>query len=141
MKKREFQGLYVPFFETTIRYLGGLLGAYAMSGNTVLLSRADDLGMALLPAFNTSHGLPAFAVDVQTSVENQCCISQALISVFRGETRDGWSGVGLILSEIGSASLEFRALAHYTGRAEYVKAVSRRSTLRNICIAHDTTGR
>jgi hypothetical protein len=55
---------YVPFFETTIRYLGGLLSAYAMSGNPVLLARADDLGRALLPAFNTTSGLPSFAVDV-----------------------------------------------------------------------------
>jgi hypothetical protein len=33
-------------------------------------------------------------------------------------------GGSLILSEIGTCQLEFRALAHYTGRAEYVKAVS-----------------
>jgi hypothetical protein len=30
----------------------------------------------------------------------------------------------VILSEIATCQLEFRALAHYTGRAEYVKAVS-----------------
>ncbi len=54
---------YAPFFETTIRYLGGLLSAYAFSGESVLLSRADDLGRMLLPAFNTSSGLPRYAVN------------------------------------------------------------------------------
>lgn len=44
-------------------YLGGLLSAYALSGEPVLLSRADDLGTMLLPAFNTTSGLPAFAVN------------------------------------------------------------------------------
>ena len=54
---------YAPFFETVIRYLGGLLSAYALSGDPILLSRADDLGKMLLPAFNTPSGLPAYAVN------------------------------------------------------------------------------
>ena len=53
---------YTPFFETIIRYLGGLLSAYALSGEPILLSRADDLGRKLLPAFNSTHGIPMFAV-------------------------------------------------------------------------------
>jgi hypothetical protein len=57
------QNSYAPFFETVIRYLGGLLSAYALSGNPILLSRADDLGGMLLPAFNTNSSLPAFAVN------------------------------------------------------------------------------
>lgn len=60
------QHQYAPFFETVIRYLGGLLSAYALSGEPVLLARADDLGQALLPAFNTSSGLPAFSVNTVT---------------------------------------------------------------------------
>jgi hypothetical protein len=55
---------FVSFFETTIRYLGGFLSAYAISGDPILLMRADDLGRALLPAFNTSSRLPASMVDV-----------------------------------------------------------------------------
>lgn len=57
---------FVPFFETVIRYLGGLLSAYALSGEPILLARADDLGKALLPAFNTSSGMPMYAVDTVT---------------------------------------------------------------------------
>ena len=56
----------MPFFETVIRYLGGLLSAYALSGEPILLARADDLGKALLPAFNTSSGMPMYAVDTVT---------------------------------------------------------------------------
>lgn len=57
------QDSYAPFFETIIRFLGGLLSAYALSGDPILLSRADDLGGMLLPAFLTNSGLPAFAVN------------------------------------------------------------------------------
>lgn len=52
----------MPFFETTIRYLGGLLSAYALSHDFTLLQAADELGTALLPSFNTSSGFPMFAV-------------------------------------------------------------------------------
>lgn len=51
-----------------IRYLGGLLSAYALSNETVLLERADDLGAKLLPAFNTTSGLPANGVNTITYV-------------------------------------------------------------------------
>lgn len=51
-----------PFFETIIRYLGGYLSAYALSGEPLLLSLADDLGGRMLPAFNTEIGWPVFSV-------------------------------------------------------------------------------
>ncbi|KAJ3528386.1 hypothetical protein NM688_g8007 [Phlebia brevispora] len=57
---------FVQFFETVIRYLGGLLSAYALTGNVVLLSRANKLGKQLLPVFSSAHGLPSFAVNVGT---------------------------------------------------------------------------
>lgn len=58
---------YAPFFETTIRYLGGLLSAYALSKEPILLARADNLGRLLLPAFNgTTSGLPAYSVNTNT---------------------------------------------------------------------------
>ena len=63
---RKNQTQYAPFFETVIRYLGGLLSAYALSGDPILLSRADDLGKMLLPAFNTTSGLPIYAVNTVT---------------------------------------------------------------------------
>jgi mannosyl-oligosaccharide alpha-1,2-mannosidase len=50
----------VPVFETTIRYLGGLLGAYDISGGKypILLEKADQLGELLFRAFNTANGIP-----------------------------------------------------------------------------------
>lgn len=50
----------VPVFETTIRYLGGLLGAYDISGEKypILLRKADQLGEFLYRAFDTGNGIP-----------------------------------------------------------------------------------
>ncbi len=59
---------FVPFFEAVIRYLGGLLSAYSLTKEPIFLSKADDIGRALLPAFNTTSGIPAFAVDPATKV-------------------------------------------------------------------------
>lgn len=55
-----------PFFETVIRYLGGLLSAHALSGNHVLLQKADDLGRLLSPAFGSKSGLPYYSVNTVT---------------------------------------------------------------------------
>ncbi|KAF7289075.1 alpha-1,2-Mannosidase [Mycena chlorophos] len=94
---------YVGFFETIIRYLGGMLSAYALSGEPVLLQKAEELGSALLPAFNTDSGLPMFAVNTET-----------------GDTRGGWTGA-VLWAEALSNQLEFKYLAHLTGRADYFK--------------------
>lgn len=50
----------VPVFETTIRYLGGLLGAYDVSEGKypILLKKAHELGDFLFRAFNTTNGMP-----------------------------------------------------------------------------------
>ncbi|KAG5650845.1 hypothetical protein H0H81_010856, partial [Sphagnurus paluster] len=52
---------YTPFFETVIRYLGGLLSAYAVSQEPIFLARAEDLGKLLLPVFQTPSGLPGYS--------------------------------------------------------------------------------
>ena len=46
----------VSVFETTIRELGGLLAAYDLSGDKVFLTKADELGLKLLNAFDTASG-------------------------------------------------------------------------------------
>ena len=50
----------VNVFETTIRYLGGLLSAYDISGakHHVLLEKATELGDMLYAAFDTSNRTP-----------------------------------------------------------------------------------
>ncbi|TCD69473.1 hypothetical protein EIP91_007599 [Steccherinum ochraceum] len=99
---------FAPFFETVIRYLGGLLSAYALSNETVLLDRADDLGTKLLPAFNTTSGLPANGVNTVT-----------------GEMSFGWLPGTVMLSEVASCQMEYKYLAHLTGRSEYFEKVER----------------
>jgi hypothetical protein len=54
---------YSPFFETVIRYLGGMMSAYALSGEPILLEKADELARVLSPVFNTSSGFPYYAVN------------------------------------------------------------------------------
>ncbi|KAI0773224.1 glycoside hydrolase [Trametes elegans] len=100
------EGSYAPFFETVIRYLGGLLSAYAISGEPILLTRADDLGAMLLPAFNTTHGLPMYAVNTVS-----------------GNTRAGWTGSNILWAEALSCQMEYKYLAHLTGRQEYFEKV------------------
>ena len=48
----------INVFETTIRYLGGFLSAYDLSGRKVLLAKAVELGEMLYVAFDTPNRLP-----------------------------------------------------------------------------------
>lgn len=50
----------INVFETTIRYLGGFLGAYDISGGQypVLLEKATEIGELLMSAFDTENRLP-----------------------------------------------------------------------------------
>ncbi|CAN0381957.1 unnamed protein product [Laminaria digitata] len=43
----------VNVFETTIRVLGGLLAAYHLSAEEILLRKAEDLGRRLAKAFDS----------------------------------------------------------------------------------------
>ncbi|TFK26005.1 seven-hairpin glycosidase [Coprinopsis marcescibilis] len=98
---------HAPFFETVIRHLGGYLSAYALSGEPILLTMADDLGRKLLPAFNTESHLPAYSVNPSS-----------------GELVLGSSGSGkVLLAELGSCQLEYKYLAKLTGRHEYYERV------------------
>jgi mannosyl-oligosaccharide alpha-1,2-mannosidase len=50
----------IPLFETVIRYLGGLLGAYDISGQKyeILLEKAEQLAEVLIGAFDTPNRTP-----------------------------------------------------------------------------------
>ncbi|KAL1725794.1 glycoside hydrolase family 47 protein [Schizophyllum commune] len=98
---------YAPFFETVIRYLGGLLSAYAISREPILLARADDLGAALLPAMDTPSGLPIYAVNTQS-----------------GKGKIGWTGT-VLWAEALSCQMEYKYLAHLTGRPQYYHKVEK----------------
>ncbi|PPQ80066.1 hypothetical protein CVT25_001495 [Psilocybe cyanescens] len=98
---------YAPFFETTIRYLGGLLSAYALSGEETLLRLADEMGQILIPAFDgTESGLPAYSVNVET-----------------GKILSDQNKNTVLFAEAASCQLEFKYLAKLTGKKEYYERV------------------
>ena len=51
-------GEEINVFETTIRYLGGFLSAYDLSGHASLLTKAVELGEMLYVAFDTPNRMP-----------------------------------------------------------------------------------
>jgi mannosyl-oligosaccharide alpha-1,2-mannosidase len=99
----------VNMFETCIRYLGGLLAAYDLSGHEVLKLKAIEVGDLLYAGFNTENGMPVDFIGFETAK----------------------LGVGLrVESQVVSASpgtitLEFSRLSQITGDDKYYAAVSR----------------
>uniref|UniRef100_A0A3P9IMV8 alpha-1,2-Mannosidase n=1 Tax=Oryzias latipes TaxID=8090 RepID=A0A3P9IMV8_ORYLA len=105
--------IVVSVFETNIRVLGGLLGGHSMAvmlkegGQHMqwyqdeLLHMAKDLGLRLLPAFNTSSGLPYPRVNLRHGVRGP-------------ETRTG-TETDTCTACAGTIILEFAALSRFTG--------------------------
>ncbi|RKP07508.1 class I Alpha1,2-mannosidase, partial [Thamnocephalis sphaerospora] len=98
----------VSVFETTIRVLGGLLSAHALSGDKVLLEKARLLGDRLLPAFNTASGLPA-----------------TFVNLARGTTQFYGRDETVNLAEAGTLQLEFNELSRATDDSRYRDAAQR----------------
>ncbi|XXH03411.1 hypothetical protein Hte_009813 [Hypoxylon texense] len=96
------------FFETTIRHLGGLLSAYDISGEPVLLRKAIELGHMLYAAFDTPNRMPPFWLDFQKAKEG----------TLRPGSRDASAA-------ITSSCLEFTRLAQLTGDNKYYDAIDR----------------
>jgi mannosyl-oligosaccharide alpha-1,2-mannosidase len=98
-------------FETTIRYLGGLLAAYDLSSgkHRVLLDKARDLGEMLYSAFDTPHRMPQTRWNWKRS---------ALGAEIEPST-------STLLAEIGSLTVEFTRLSQLTGDFRYYDAVQR----------------
>lgn len=55
-------------FETTIRFMGGLLSCYALTGDAMFRDKATEVADALLPAFDTPTGLPFALINPSTKV-------------------------------------------------------------------------
>ncbi|KUI70222.1 Endoplasmic reticulum mannosyl-oligosaccharide 1,2-alpha-mannosidase [Cytospora mali] len=95
-------------FETNIRYLGGLLAAYDLSGETVLLRKANELGNMLFNAFDTPNRMPA----------NSFHFERAKESLLLPSTRE-------ISANVGSLSMEFTRLSQLTGDPKFFDAITR----------------
>eukprot|EP00039_Didymoeca_costata_P019723 m.338677 g.338677 ORF g.338677 m.338677 type:complete len:734 (-) comp18502_c0_seq1:111-2312(-) len=103
-------GASVSVFEVTIRFVGGLLSAYAMTGDDVYKQKAFDLAERLLPAFNTPTGVPLAQINLKT-----------------GTARNwGWAaGRCSILSEFGTMQLEFEYLSLITGDSRFANVIKK----------------
>ncbi|KAI7583981.1 seven-hairpin glycosidase [Hortaea werneckii] len=98
----------ISVFETTIRYLGGLLAAYDLSADERLLEKAVELGDTLYGAFDTPNRMPVAHFSVQAA-------------------RDGMrqqAEMSAVVAEIGSLSLEFTRLSQLTGECKYYSAIA-----------------
>ncbi|OBT68914.1 hypothetical protein VE03_01338 [Pseudogymnoascus sp. 23342-1-I1] len=101
----------IPVFETTIRYLGGLLAAYDISGAKyhVLLTKAVELGEILMGIFDTPNRMPVLHYNWQPE------------SASEPHRAAGNSN----FAELGSLTMEFTRLAQLTGEHKYYDAVAR----------------
>jgi len=94
----------VSVFETTIRAVGGLLSAAALSNDDMLSSKAEDLMKRMLPAFDQRTGLAYSRVDLKSG----------------NSFNYGWAGGGSgILSEFGSLTLELNELSRTSGDPQF----------------------
>lgn len=55
-------------FETNIRFVGGLLSAYALTGDTLFRDKAQHVADKLVPAFQTPTGIPYPLVNISSGV-------------------------------------------------------------------------
>ncbi|XP_053089958.1 mannosyl-oligosaccharide 1,2-alpha-mannosidase IB isoform X1 [Pangasianodon hypophthalmus] len=98
----------VSVFEVNIRFIGGLLTAYYLSGQEVFKVKAVQLAEKLLPAFNTPTGIPWAMVNLKSGVGRNW----------------GWASAGSsILAEFGTLHMEFVHLTYLTGNPTYYQKV------------------
>uniref|UniRef100_A0A8C8CR70 alpha-1,2-Mannosidase n=1 Tax=Oncorhynchus tshawytscha TaxID=74940 RepID=A0A8C8CR70_ONCTS len=98
----------VSVFEVNIRFTGGLLAAYYLSGQEVFKVKAVQLAEKLLPAFNTPTGIPWAMVNLKSGVGRNW----------------GWASAGSsILAEFGTLHMEFVHLTYLTGNPAYYQKV------------------
>ncbi|KAH7305936.1 glycosyl hydrolase family 47 protein [Stachybotrys elegans] len=103
----------INIFETTIRFLGGLLSAYDLSQDRRLLIKARDVGDMIYKAFDTPNHLPVTRWNIQAAAD--------------GERQAASSGA--LLAEIGSLTMELTRLSLITGDPKYYDAVQHISEL------------
>ncbi|KAH7266478.1 hypothetical protein FSOLCH5_012612 [Fusarium solani] len=99
---------YINLFEVAIRHLGGLISAYELSDEAVLLGKAIELGEMLYATFDTPNRLPShwlYFKDAKKGTQKA------------DESMSGAAG--------GSMCLEFTRLTQITGNPKYYDATER----------------
>ncbi|TLD27332.1 hypothetical protein PspLS_04525 [Pyricularia sp. CBS 133598] len=101
-------GPMCSLFETNIRYLGGLLSAYDLSQEKVLLDKAVELAHMLYAAFDNQFRLPVNAF--------------FFTDAWNGDLQLSYREVA---AAVGSMSLEFTRVAQLTGEPKFYDAIDR----------------
>lgn len=101
---------FVSVFEMNIRFVGGLLSAYALTKDEVFKIKAKEIVDKLVPACNTPSGIPWAMVNLQSGV---------------GMNYNWASGGSSILAEFGSLHLEWMYLSRITGDMKYANKVNK----------------
>jgi len=99
----------VNVFETTIRYLGGFLAAYDLSGDQNMLRKAREIGDMLYVAFDTPNRMPISRWDAEAA--KRLTPQQAPEHT--------------LLAEVGSLCMEFTRLSLITGDSKWFDATER----------------
>lgn len=102
----------INLFETTIRYLGGFLGAYDISNHKypVLLDKAIEVGQMLYAGFDTPNRMP---------------ISRWKMNAAARQNLLQEAGNSVLVAEIGSLTLEFTRLSQLSQDDRYYDAIQR----------------
>lgn len=94
--------------QTTIRVLGGLISAYELTAqDPILLEKAIDLADRILPAFETTSGLPFPLVNLAERKGYHTTDFPGLVSI----------------AEVGTLQLEFKYLSEITDNPIYKRKV------------------
>lgn len=101
----------ISVFETTIRYLGGLLSAYDLSAEPVLLEKAIQLGEMLYRAFDTANNTP----------QSNLYIEDAKIT----DRSEFPAEINMCFACLGSLTMEFTRLAQITSQSKYYDIVAK----------------
>ena len=98
-------------FETTIRYLGGFLGAYDLTGREypILLEKAVEVGDLLYVAFDTPNHFPVLRWDWMYARD--------------GATQQ--ASFSNVVAELGSLTVEFTRLTQLTKDPKFYDAIQR----------------
>jgi mannosyl-oligosaccharide alpha-1,2-mannosidase len=101
----------INVFETIIRYLGGFLGAYDVSGchDARLLHKAVEVADMAYASFDTSNRMPVSRWSPKKAVAGE----------------EQLPAESVLIAEAASASLEFTRLSQLTGDMRYFDAISR----------------
>lgn len=97
-------------FEVNIRFVGGLLSLFALTGEKEFLQKAEDIAKLFLPVFDSPTGIPYSLFNPGT----------------KSKKNYGWAaGSCSILAELGTISLEFSYLSDLTGNPIYKEKVKK----------------